>query len=66
MNDLFYLFQVMQSVLRFFLVYSLHFMGYAIAFHVLLPHTDDFKNIGDGTLKVIIILNSRYNSSDQL
>ena len=45
-------FQVMQSVLNFFGVYIFHFMGYAIAFHVLLPKTDDFKSIGDGTLKV--------------
>ena len=42
----------MQSVLNFFGVYIFHFMGYAIAFHVLLPQTDDFKSIGDGTLKV--------------
>ena len=44
----------MQSVLNFFGVYIFHFMGYAIAFHILLPKTDDFKSIGDGTLKVNI------------
>ena len=48
-------FQVMNSVLNFFLVYCFHFMGYAIAFHVLLPHTEDFKHVGDGTLKVPVM-----------
>ena len=53
------LFQVMQSVLNFFGVYIFHFMGYAIAFHVLLPQTDDFKSIGDGTLKVNMNANAK-------
>ncbi len=43
----------MVTVLNFFATYFWSFLGYAIAFHILLPSNGPFSNFGDAFIKVI-------------
>ena len=51
--------QVFGTVLKFFASYFFHFLGYAIAFHILLKggQGDSFDCFGDSFIKVILIQN---------
>ena len=44
--------KVMSTVLNFFTTYFWSFAGYAIAFHILLPHVDVFSSFPDAFIKV--------------
>lgn len=44
--------KVMVTVLNFFASYMWHFIGYAIAFHILLPASAPFSTIFDSLVKV--------------
>jgi hypothetical protein len=43
---------VFVSILKFLLSYIWHFLGYAVAFHILLPKSEAFTNLGDSFIKV--------------
>jgi hypothetical protein len=49
---IFMLQRVCVSIIRFFASYIWHFFGYAIAFHILMPKSGAFNNIGDSLIKV--------------
>ncbi len=44
--------KVMMTVLNFFASYVWHFLGYAIAFHILLPDSAPFAFFSDSFIKV--------------
>lgn len=44
--------RVMFTVLNFFASYVWHFLGYAIAFHILLPNSRPFGIFSDAFIKV--------------
>ena len=44
--------KVMATVLNFFATYFWHFLGYAIAFHIVVP-SGDFQYFADSLIKVI-------------
>ncbi len=46
----------MVTVLNFFATYFWSFLGYAIAFHILLPSNGPFSNFGDAFIKVINLI----------
>ena len=45
--------RVSVSMLRFFASYFWHFLGYAIAFHIIMPDEGAFKNVSDSIIKVL-------------
>ena len=45
--------KVMLTVLNFFLSYVWHFLGYAIAFHILVPNSGPFALFSDSFIKVV-------------
>jgi hypothetical protein len=51
--------KVCVSIFRFFASYIWHFFGYAIAFHILMPASGAFSNIGDSFIKVCGFYKSR-------
>jgi hypothetical protein len=50
----------MITVLNFFASYMWHFLGYAIAFHILLPGSTPFATIFDSMVKVLAMLMGEY------
>jgi hypothetical protein len=46
--------KVMGTVLNFFLTYTWHFLGYAIAFNIMMPGNGAFANFFDSFIKVTI------------
>ena len=44
---------VSKSICRFFASYFWHFLGYAIAFHIIMPDEGAFKNVSDSIIKVL-------------
>ena len=53
--------KVMMTVLNFFASYVWHFLGYAIAFHVLLPGSGPFALFTDSFIKVMTMLMGEYD-----
>lgn len=53
--------KVMMTVLNFFASYFWHFLGYAIAFHVLLPSSPSFASMSDALIKVLTMLMGEYD-----
>ena len=50
----FMLHKVFVTILNFFCSYFWHFLGYAIAFHVLLPDEGAFSSLGNSIIKVTL------------
>lgn len=50
----------MMTVLNFFASYMWHFLGYAIAFHILLPNSTPFATFFDSMVKVLAMLMGEY------
>jgi len=48
--------KVMATVMNFFGTYFWRFAGFAIAFHILLPHKAVFSTFPDSFIKVFIII----------
>ena len=46
--------RVFRSIIRFFATYFCHFLGYAFAFHIIMPKQGAFLTIGDSIIKVRI------------
>ncbi|XP_059085780.1 transient receptor potential cation channel subfamily A member 1-like [Tigriopus californicus] len=53
--------KVMATVLNFFASYVWHFLGYAIAFHILLPGSRPFGLFSDSFIKVMTMLMGEYD-----
>ena len=49
--------RVSVSICRFFASYFWHFLGYAIAFHIIMPQDGAFKNVSDSIIKVLTSFN---------
>jgi hypothetical protein len=45
--------KVLSTILNFFVSYVWHFLGYAVAFHILLPNEGAFISFGDSIIKVV-------------
>ena len=45
--------RVFTTILRFFSIYFWHFFGYAVAFHIIMPQSEAFANLGDSLIKVL-------------
>ena len=55
--------KVMGTVLNFFASYIWHFLGYAIAFHIIMPEVKTFALFPDAFVKVIVMLLGEYEYS---
>ena len=52
---IFMLQRVSIGILRFFATYIWHFLGYAIAFHIIMPRDGAFLSLTDTIIKVFFI-----------
>ena len=50
--------RVSVSICRFFASYFWHFLGYAIAFHIIMPQDGAFKHVSDSIIKVLTTFNN--------
>ena len=57
---IFMLQRVSIGILRFFATYIWHFLGYAIAFHIIMPRDGAFLSLTDTIIKVGILILYKY------
>ena len=63
---LFMLQRVCLSIFRFFATYLFHFLGYAIAFHIIMPKDGAFLSLTDSMIKVSEYSEIKFNGNSHL
>ncbi|TRY72083.1 hypothetical protein TCAL_00198 [Tigriopus californicus] len=61
---IFMLCKVFTTIISFFLSYFWHFLGYAVAFHILMPKDGAFSSLSDSIIKVLTMLMGEYDFTD--
>ena len=56
--------QVTSTILEFFLSYIIELFAFTLTFHILLPNTSIFSNIGDSFIKVVTMLLGEFEFED--
>ena len=56
--------QVTRTILEFFTSYSVNLLAFALTFHILLPNSEIFSNLGDSFLKVVMMLLGEFDFED--
>jgi len=56
--------QVTVTILEFLLSYLAEILAFVVAFHILLPDSEAFSNIGDGVLKILTMLLGEFDFMD--
>ena len=56
--------QVTRTILEFFTSYSVTLLAFALTFHILLPNSEIFSNLGDSFLKVVMMLLGEFDFED--
>lgn len=52
---IFMLNKVFYTIICFFVSYFWHFLGYAVAFHILMPKNETFGSLGNSIIKVVFV-----------